>query len=45
MVEALLVACCLGIPIALGVLATLRKGGKGQLKQDTPQGSKRNGGR
>ena len=30
MIEALLVACCLGIPVALGVVATFRKGKKGQ---------------
>ena len=30
MIEALLVACCLGIPVALGVAATFRKGNKEQ---------------
>ncbi len=30
MLEVLLVACCLGVPVALGVVATFRKGKKGQ---------------
>jgi hypothetical protein len=30
MLEALLVACCLGVPAAIGVLVTFRRGKKGQ---------------
>ena len=30
MLEAFIVACCLGVPVALGVVATFRKGKKGQ---------------
>ena len=30
MLEVLLVACCLGVPVALGVVATFRKDKKGQ---------------
>jgi hypothetical protein len=30
MLEAFIVACCLGVPVALGVVATFRKGKKEQ---------------
>ena len=43
MLEAIVAGFCLGTPIVLGLLATLRKGGKGQAEQEASQIPQGNG--